>query len=233
VGARDQFLRIGYVSGRDRIHDFGGRVAKHPLGADIENLDDTFGIGGDAGEVGAVEDRALQRPGLEQSLFSLFPRSVVSADQQISDDGVLRVAQRRDGHDRGKPASVLTDVGQLIDIFDPARGLEHQGFKARRDVSRQFGAQRAGARDQFLRIGYVSGGDRIHDFGGRVAKHALSADIEDLDNALRVGRDAGEVRAVKDSALQSSGFNDRLFRLAARDGVTDPGGPVLRAPFCL
>jgi len=42
------------------FHHFGGRVAQHPLGADVEDLDDAPRVGGDAREVGAVEDRALQ-----------------------------------------------------------------------------------------------------------------------------------------------------------------------------
>ena len=62
----------------------------------------------------------LQGPRLEQGFFGLLARGVVGADQQIADDGVLRVAQRRDRHDRRKTAAVLADVGQLVDVFDPA-----------------------------------------------------------------------------------------------------------------
>ena len=90
LGARDHFLRIGNVGRRDLVHHFGGRVAQHPLGADVEDLDDALRVGGDAREVGAVEDRALQRARLEQRLFRLLARGVVGADQQIADDGVLR-----------------------------------------------------------------------------------------------------------------------------------------------
>ena len=60
AGARDHFLRIGNVGRRDLVDDFGGRVAQHPLGADVEDPDDAFRVGGDAREVGAVENRALQ-----------------------------------------------------------------------------------------------------------------------------------------------------------------------------
>src|ERR1700690_1575169 len=91
----------------DLVHYLGGRVAQHPLGADVENLDNALRVGGDAGEVGAVEDRALQGPGLE-----------LGADEQVADDGVLRVAQRGDGHHGGESAPVLADVGQLVDVFD-------------------------------------------------------------------------------------------------------------------
>ena len=79
--ARDQLLRIGNIGRRELVHHVGGRVAKHPLGADVEDLNDALGgleqrlfrllargvvgalgDGGDAREVGAVEDRALQGP---------------------------------------------------------------------------------------------------------------------------------------------------------------------------
>ena len=142
------FLRIGNIGRRDLVHHFGGRVAKHPLGADVEDLNDTLRVGGDAREVGAVEDRALQGPRLEQRLFRLLARGVVGADQQIADDGVLRVAQRRDRHHRREPAPILADVGQLVDVLDPARGLEDQGLEARRDRGSELDAQRFGARDQ-------------------------------------------------------------------------------------
>jgi hypothetical protein len=38
----------------------------------------------------------------------------------------LRIAQRGNGDDGGHAAAVLADVGQLINIFDAARGLENQ-----------------------------------------------------------------------------------------------------------
>ena len=115
----------------------------------------------------------------------------------------LRVAQRRDGHHRRKAAAILADVGQLVDILDPARGLEHQGLEARRDRGSELDAQRFGARDQLLRIGNVGRRDLVHHFGGRVAQHPLGADVEDLNDALRVGGDAREVGAVEDRALQT------------------------------
>jgi hypothetical protein len=72
-------------------------------------------------------DRALQGPSLEQRLFRLLARGVVGANEQIADDDVLRVAQRRDGHHRPEPAPILADIGQLVDVLDPTRGLEDQG----------------------------------------------------------------------------------------------------------
>jgi len=124
----------------DLVHDFGGRVAEHAFGADVENLDDALGIGGDAGEVGAVEDGALQGSRLE-----------FGADQQVTDDLVLGVAQRRDRHHSRKAGCHPCDVGQFVDVLDAARSLEYQGLEARRDRCTEFDAQRLGARDQFLR----------------------------------------------------------------------------------
>ncbi len=199
-GARDHFLRVGDVRRGDLVHHVRGRVAQHPLGADVEDLDDALGVGGDAGEIGAVENRALQRSRLEQRLFGLLARGVVGADQQIADDRVVGVAQRGDRHDRREAAAVLADVGQLVDVLDAARGLEYQGLEARGDRGAQFDAQRLGARDHFLRVGDVGRGDLVHHVGGRVAQHPLGADVEDLDDALGVGGDAGEIGAVENRA---------------------------------
>lgn len=51
-------------------HDFRRRIAQHPFGADVKNLDDPLGIGSNARKIGAVEDRPLQGSGLEQSRFA-------------------------------------------------------------------------------------------------------------------------------------------------------------------
>ena len=72
LGARDHFLRIGDIGRRDLVHHVGGGVAQHPLGADVEDLDDTLLVGGDAREVGAVEDRVLQGARLQQRLLHEF-----------------------------------------------------------------------------------------------------------------------------------------------------------------
>ena len=53
LGALDHFLRVMDVAGVDLVDDFGGLVAEHAFGADIEQLDDAFLVGGDDGEVGA------------------------------------------------------------------------------------------------------------------------------------------------------------------------------------
>ena len=79
-------------------------------------------------------------------------------------------------------------------------------------------AQRSGARDHFLRVGDVGRGDLVHHFGGGVAEHFLGADVENLDHALGVGGDAGEVGAVEDGALQGAGLDDGFFRLPVSPG---------------
>ena len=156
--------------------------------------------------------------------FDQLARGVVGSDQQIADDGVLRIAQRRDGHHRREAASVLPDIGQFIDVLDSARGLEDQGLEARRDRGRELDAQRLGARDQFLRIGNVGRCDLVHHFGGRVAQHSLGADIEDLNDALRVRGDAREVGAVENRALQGARLQQHFFCLPARGHVANALG---------
>ena len=141
-------------------------------------------VGGDTREVGAVENRLLQGPRFQQSLFRLLTRRIIGTDQQIADDGVLRVAQRRDRHDGRKAAPVLADVGQFVDVLDAAGSLEDQGLETWRDRGFKLEAQRCGARDHLLRIGNLGRGDLVHHFGGRVAEHALGADIEYLNDAL-------------------------------------------------
>jgi hypothetical protein len=73
--------RIGDVGRRDLVHHLGRHVAQHPLGADVEDLDDAPGVGGDAREVGAVENRVLQRPALSKASWrrTSMRESVTSA----------------------------------------------------------------------------------------------------------------------------------------------------------
>ena len=61
--------------------------------------------------------------------LDLLASGVVRADQQVADDCVLRVAQRRDRYDCREAAAVLTDVGQLVDVLDAARGLKTNASK--------------------------------------------------------------------------------------------------------
>ena len=210
-GADHQLLGVGNVGRRNRVYHLAGVVAQHPLGPDVEDLDHTLRIRRDAGEVGAVEDRTLQRTGLKQSFLGFLTRGVVGADQQIANDGICRVAQSRHRDHRWKTRAVLADIGQLIDVFDPARGFEHQGFKPGCNVGAQFIAQGLGARDQLLGIRDIRRRSGVHHLAGGVAQHPLGPDVEDLDHPPRIRRDAGKVRAVEDRCLQSSGRDDGLF----------------------
>ena len=217
LGARDHLLRIGDRRGRDLVDDIGRRVAEHPFRPDVEDLDHSLRIRRDAREVRAVEDRALQRAGLEQRVLRVLARRVVGPDEQVADDGILRVAKRRDRDHGGKPASILPDVGQLVDVLDRARCLEHQRLETRRDGRAELETQRCRPSDDLLGIGDLRGRDLVDDVGGGVAQHALCADVEDLDHALGVGRDAGEVGAVEDRALERAGLQERRR-------ATDVGG---------
>ena len=115
----------------------------------------------------------------------------------------------------GKAAAVLADVGQLVDVFDAARRLEHQRLEAGRDRRAELEAERLGARDQFLRVGNVGRRDLVHHVGGGVAEHPLGADVEDLDDALGVGGDAREIGAVEDRALQRARLQQRCRLVAS------------------
>ena len=143
----------------------------------------------------------MQRSSLEQRFFSLFAGRVVGADHQVTDDVVLIVAQRGDRHDRREAAAILADVGQFVDVLNPARGLEDQRFEARCDRGFQFHAQGFGARNHFLWVGNIGRCDLIHHIRGRVAQHAFCTDIEDLNDTFFVGGDAGKVGAVEDGIL--------------------------------
>ena len=94
-------------------------------------------------------------------------------------------------------------LGDLIRLTHELkeRGLEHQCLKAWRNRGCKLKAQRFGARDQLLRIGNGGRRDLVHHFGGRVAQHPLGADVEDLNDTPRIGRDAREVGAVENRAL--------------------------------
>jgi hypothetical protein len=53
-----------------RVEYIVGGIAEHAFGADIEDLDHALFIGGNAGEVGAVEDCVLQGPGFQQGFLA-------------------------------------------------------------------------------------------------------------------------------------------------------------------
>ena len=64
----------------------------------------------------------------------------------------------------GKRLPSFADFGQFVNILDPARSFENQGFEPRRNRGAQFQAQRFGARDHFLRIVKVGRCNLVHDF---------------------------------------------------------------------
>ena len=190
-------LRVGEVGLERRANQLVARASGELLHLLVHVGDDAARIGGDQG----INVGFDQRTGVELLIahtlieqhslgFHLFTRGVVRADQQIADDGVLRVAQRRDRDDGRKAAAVLADVSQLVDVLDPARGLEDQRLEARRDRGPKLGAQGFGSRNHFLRIRNVGRGNLVHHFDGRIAQHALGADVEDLNDALLIGGDA-------------------------------------------
>ena len=95
------------------------------------------------GDVGLLQLFIRLLLNLEQMLslcFDLLARGIVGADQQIADDCILGIAQRRDRHDRREAAAVLADISQLVNVLDAARGLEHQGLKPGRNRGAKFEA---------------------------------------------------------------------------------------------
>ena len=131
---------------------------------------------------------------------------VVGADEQVSDEIAVVVAQRRDRHDRGKAAAVLAHVGQFVDVLDAARGLERECLETRGDGGSQLKTQGFGPRHDFDGVVDVARGDPVDDLRRLVAEHALGPDVEQLDDALLVGRDDREVGAGQDGVLQGAGL---------------------------
>jgi hypothetical protein len=78
----------------------------------------------------------------------------------------------------------------------------------------------------FFGIGNVGRGDLVHHVGGGVPQHPLGADVEDLNDALRVGRDTREVGAVENRALQRLALQQGHFRLSAKGDITQQGGEI-------
>jgi hypothetical protein len=195
----------------------------------VDVADDALGVGRHEG----VDIRFDQRAGVEllvpqllveQGLGRLhqFPRRVVGPDQQVADDLVVGVPQRGDRDDRREPAPVLADVGQLVDVLDAARGLEHQGLEAGGDRGVQFGTQLGGPGDELLRVGDVRRGDLVDHVGGGVPEHPFGTDVEDLDDAELVRGDAGEVGAVEDRFLQRPGLDRSGGEVLGDCHLTDP-----------
>ena len=114
--------------------DLLGAVALDPLRSGVPARHVSLRIQHDDGGVGdAFHHQPEAFLGPSQFLFHQLARGVIGPDQQVADDCASIVAQRRDRHDCRKAAAVLADVGQLVDVLDPARGLEHQRLEARRN----------------------------------------------------------------------------------------------------
>jgi hypothetical protein len=110
---------------------------------------------------------------------------------------VIIVTQRRDRDDRRKAAAVLADIGQFVDVFDPAEALKVNASKPGAIGSCQLEAQGQCPRLHFLRIMDVARVDLVHDLAGVIAQHALGADIEQLDDAFLVGGDDRKLGLVR------------------------------------
>ncbi|MCY1174432.1 hypothetical protein D9M73_146340 [compost metagenome] len=159
------------------------------------------------------------RHGIFQFQLDLLAHGVVGAYQQVADDVAVVIAQRRDGHDRRETAAVLADIGQLVDVFNPARGLEGQGFKARRDGGGELKAQRLRPCHHFFRVMDVAGVDLVDDLFGQVAQHQFGAHIKKLNDAFFVGGNDGEVGAGQDCVLQCAGFKQGFLAAYFDDAV--------------
>ncbi len=95
----------------------------------------------------------------------------------------------------------VEDIGQLVDVLDPARGFEDQRLEPGGNRRTELDAECLGADDPFVRIGNIGRRDLVHHLGGGVAQHPLGADVEDLNDARRVSGDTGESRAVENRVL--------------------------------
>jgi hypothetical protein len=127
---------------------------------------------------------------------------------------VVRIPQRGHRDYRRKSGPVLANLGQLVDVLDAARRLEHEGVKARRDRYAELVSQRGGALDHFVVVVKRSRRDPIDHVRCLVAQHALGARVEDLDDPHRVGGDTREIRTVEDRVLQRGGPDLGFSRLA-------------------
>ena len=202
-------LGIGEVFLERRADQFVAGAVGERLHLFVDVGDDTGRVGGHQGvdigfEQGARVELLVAQALTKLLLFrlDLLAGRVVGADQQITDNGAVLVAQGRHRHHRRKAAAVLPDIGQFVDVLNAARGLEHQGLEARRDRGAEFGAECSGAGDQLLRVGNIGRGDPVQHLVGGIAQHAFRADVEDLDNALGIGGDTREIGAVENRALQ-------------------------------
>jgi hypothetical protein len=118
------------------------------------------------------------------------------------------------------------DIGEFINIFAAARRLENQSLKTGRNRRAEFDAQCFRARDYFLRIKEIGQRNFVNHFSGQVAQHAFRADIENLDDAVRVGGDAGKKSAIENRALQRPGFMQNRLASSLREPFNYVRGDV-------
>ena len=189
------------------------RAGFHQLGKAQDRAQRRAQLMAHAGQEVGFREVCLLRHGhgLVELQLDLLAHGIVGADQQVADDVAVVVAQRRDRHDGRKAAAILADVGEFVDVLDPARRLEGQRLEARGDRGRELDAQRLGSCLHFLRIVDVAGVDLVDDLGGKVAQHAFGADIEELDDAFFVGGDDREIGARENGVLQRAGLEQRLL----------------------
>ena len=190
-----------------------GLVGEVGRGADeVEGVHDGFERVIDlVGDGGGHAAGAGQHFAAEEGFFGLLAGGVVGADEEVADDGFVGVAEGGDGDDGGEAGAVLAAVGELVDVLDAAGGFEDEGFEAGGDGGAEFEREGGGAGEELGLVGEVGGGDLVDDFVGGVAEHAFGADVEDLDDAVGVGGDGGEVSGVEDGALEGAGFEEDFF----------------------
>ena len=196
-------------AGRDLVHHVGGRVAQHALGADVEDLDDALRVGGDAREVGAVEDRALQGVTLGQRLFGGLQRADV-AHRGLQPDLSLRLHAGQQ-HFGGKGFAVQAPVAPFEEVGAVAQGgIDHLlcpvGRKA--SVRLAFGRDVAGPKRDEVRL--AGGTEHPHRLaigigegpGGRLQYHqGIARAFEQLPILLfAVAQDLLRRRFIRDIA---------------------------------
>ena len=169
MGAGNQLLRIGDIGWRDLVQHFGGRVAQHALGANVEDLDDTLGVSGDTRKIGAVKNRVLQGSRLEQRLFRLLAHGDITQDAgEVTLTTQPHLAYR---YLQREESAILASANNLTAKADSAslfaRTVILKGPIA--PILIKFGDQQAeGLSDKFC---------------GGIAKHALSGRVHRLDDA--------------------------------------------------
>jgi hypothetical protein len=227
-------LRIGEVVLERRADQLVARAPGERFHLPVDVGDDAGGVSRHQG----IDVRFDQRPRVEvlvaQALIEFLllrldalAGGVVGADQEVADDPAVIVAQRRDRHDRREAAAVLANVGELVDIFDSSRSLEHQRVETGRNRRPQFRAERVGAGNQFLRVGNIGRRDLVENVGSRVAEHPFRANVEQLDDALVVSGDAREVRTVEDGVLQRARLEECFLAAHVGTRVSVQGGKCL------